>query len=322
MKKNIIYFFALLFGIANLLSCNLDGNKNDDDAIPKSIEKIKISGKVITVNDIDIFYREAGKENKTVILLLHGWPSSSHMYRELMDNLSDQYHVIAPDYPAFGLSAAPSTTDFEYTFDNLSVLMEAFIDKMKLSSFYLYIQDYGGPIGMRIANRRPELVRGLIIQNANSYIEGLGEWAQKIGGFVEAKNFEALVAYREYLISPEGIKSQYLTGAKDITAVDPVSYMTDAALIQRPALKEPQIAIFNDYGNNIPQYAQWQQYLQEHQPPTLIVWGKGDKFFNEAGAKAYRKDLEEVDLHFFEGGHFMLEEYANEVAQLIKKFIQ
>lgn len=322
MKRVVNRISVMLFGLIVLLSCKTEGESNDDHPVEFLATKTKVSGKIINVNNVDIFYREAGVQHETTILLLHGWPSSSHMYRNLMDTLSEKYHVIAPDYPAFGLSEAPAMADFEYTFDNFSVLIEAFIDTLSLSSFYLYIQDYGGPVGMRVVHRRPELIQGLIIQNANSYVEGLGEWAQKIGGFVQAGDFEGLNAYREYLISPEGIKSQYQTGAKEPSNIDPVSYLTDAALIQRTAVKEAQTAVFNDYGNNIPKYAQWQGYLREYKPPTLIVWGTGDKFFNVNGAKAYLNDLPEASIHMFDGGHFLLEEYTDEVSQLIENFIQ
>lgn len=282
---------------------------------------MKTKSKIITIKDIDIFYREAGTHNKETILLLHGFPSSSHMFRNIIELLADKYHLIAPDYPGFGLSAAPSQEDFEYTFDNVTALMDAFIDALNLSSLYLLLQDYGGPIGFRIATKRPLLIKGLIIQNANAYIEGLGEWAQKIGRYQAANNMEDLNTYKDYLMSAEGIKKQYTEGTETVAKISPISYLTDIAFMNRKGIQDIQTAMFFNYGTNFPKYEEWQNYFRTQQPKTLIVWGENDKFFNKTGGLSYSKDLKNIKSYFYNGGHFILEEYAVEVAENIKQFI-
>ncbi|WP_303317460.1 alpha/beta hydrolase [Flavivirga abyssicola] len=278
--------------------------------------------KKIKINGIEISYREAGEQNKETILLLHGFPSSSHMYRDIIELLSGHYHLIAPDYPGFGLSEAPSIDKFEYTFENISKTIEAFIDTLKIPSFYLMMQDYGGPIGFRIASKRPQHIKGLIIQNANMYMEGMGEWAKKIGEYQKANNLEGLNNFKNYLMSLEGIKEQYLSGSKHPEKIDPISYTTDTKFMEKAGINEVQTALFYNYGTNFPKYPEWQNYLKEHQPKTLVVWGENDKFFSNPGGAAYNKDLDNAAIHFFEGGHFMLEEYSDEVAELIKEFIK
>ncbi|WP_298541580.1 alpha/beta hydrolase [uncultured Aquimarina sp.] len=277
--------------------------------------------KTIKIDDLSIFYREEGQQNKETILFLHGNPTSSHMYKELLNLLKDKYHVIAPDYPGFGFSARPTKNEYEYSFDNISRTMNQFIDKLELKKFYLFMQDYGGPIGFRIATQRPELIKGLIIQNANVYLDGLGEWALEIGEYIHNNDQEKLNQYKKHLVSLEGIKEQYITGTKDTSLIDPSSYYLDYAFLQRPGVQELFLTLFDNYGTNFEKYPIWQNYLKKHQPPTLVVWGTNDKFFSKPGGEAYAKDLKDVELHFFDGGHFMLEEYSSEVAQLIKKFI-
>jgi pimeloyl-ACP methyl ester carboxylesterase len=243
------------------------------------------------------------------------------MYKGLMSLLEDKYHVIAPDYPGFGFSSRPTTSAYEYSFDNISQTMNHFIDKLELNDFYLFIQDYGGPIGFRIATQRPALIKGLIIQNANTYAEGFGEWAMQIGGYIQTNDQEKLSAYKRHLVSLAGLKEQYETGAKDIALIDPSSYYLDYAFLQRPGVEELFLTLFDNYGTNFEKYEEWQNYLRTHQPPTLITWGVNDKFFSKPGAEAFARDLKDVEIHFFDGGHFMLEEYAKEVSILIKQFI-
>ncbi|MEL7001412.1 MAG: alpha/beta hydrolase, partial [Bacteroidota bacterium] len=276
--------------------------------------------KSINVNGLSIFYREAGKQNRETILFLHGNPTSSHMYKGLMGLLEDQFHVIAPDYPGFGLSARPTTSEYEYSFDNISDTMNGFIDELGLKNFYLFVQDYGGPVGFRMATKRPELIKGLIIQNANMYMEGLGEWALEIGGYVQNNDSEGLEAYKRHLVSLEGLREQYVTGAKDPSLIDPSSYYLDHAFLHRPGVKELFLTLFDNYGTNFEKYEEWQTYLRTYQPPTLVVWGINDKFFSKPGGEAYANDLKNLEMHFFDGGHFMLEEYSKEVSDLIKNF--
>lgn len=313
----------ILVGLAILLvSCNDYKSENNLVKQLKQQKRMEVKNKTIKIDNVNVFYREAGNPNHQTILLLHGFPSSSHMYRDLISLLSDKYHLIAPDYPGFGLSSAPKLEEFEYTFDNISNIVEQFIDKLELSSIYLLMQDYGGPIGFRIAAKRPKLIKGLIIQNANIYKEGLGEWAQKIGGYQQANDLEGLNNFKNHLMSAKGIKEQYMTGTKNVEKIDPISYLTDIAFNDRIGMNEIQTAVFYNYGTNIPKYEEWQNYLKVEQPKTLVVWGKNDKFFNKRGGESYSEDLKNVSTHFFDGGHFMLEEYAEEVAILIKEFIK
>ncbi|WP_394973845.1 alpha/beta fold hydrolase [uncultured Croceitalea sp.] len=280
-----------------------------------------MKNKTIKINDFDLFYREAGNPENETILLLHGFPSSSHMYRDIINELSDMYHLIAPDYIGFGLSDMPLVSEFDYTFENITKYISDFIAALKLSSFYLLMQDYGGPIGFRIATAYPNYIKGLIIQNANAYMEGMGEWGMKIGLFKKNNDMKGLLEFKDYLISLEGLKDQYLNEASNPQKIEPISYLTDNAFLNRINAKEIQTALFSDYGNNFPKYPDWQEYFRNHQPKTLVLWGKNDRYFSQEGAKAYSKDLQNIETHFFEGGHFMLEEYAKESSKLITNFI-
>lgn len=282
----------------------------------------KQTSKIVKIDNHSIFYREAGDKNKETILLLHGFPSSSYMYSKLIDELSNDYHLIAPDYLGFGLSSAPTTSEFQYTFDNITEITNKLIDELQLKSFYLLMQDFGGPVGFRIANKRPELIKGLIIQNANTYMEGLGEWPAKMKKMQLAEDFEGLKNFQKYLTSFEGIKEQHIGGAKNPASVDPSFYLMDHAFLSRNGALEIQKAMLADYGSNFPKYPEWQNYMKTKQPKTLVVWGTNDKFFSKAGGEAYSKDLTNIETHFFEGSHFILDEYSEEVAQLIKQFIK
>lgn len=275
----------------------------------------------IKVDGYDIFYREAGAKNKEVILFLHGFPSSSHMYRNIMAELSSKYHVIAPDYPGFGLSDCPSTKEFNYTFDNIALIMEHFIDKLAIKKLNLYMQDYGGPVGYRIAAKRPHLIQSLIIQNANAYFEGLGPALQQIGKLQQAKDTAALDSAINFILSYEGIKVDYLHGAEDPSKISPDSYAMDSYFMERKGIKEIQFALFKNYHTNFPKYQEWQQYFRQHQPPALVIWGNKDNIFISPGAEAYKKDLKNAELHILNGGHFALEEHHKTIAFLIDKFL-
>lgn len=276
----------------------------------------------VSVNGINIFYREAGAGNAHTILLLHGFPSSSHMYRNLLEGLSSRYHLIAPDYPGFGLSSCPSPETFEYTFDNIAHVMEQFIDTLGLKKFSLYVQDYGGPVGFRIASKRPELVQALIIQNANAYMEGLGPAVQKIGQLSEAGDPKALDAAIDVKLSLEGVKEEILTGVYYPERVSPDAYLMNHYFLERPGNKDIQKTLFKNYPTNFPEYEHWQQYFRQHQPPALVVWGKGDPIFIVPGAQAYTRDLKNAALHLLDGGHFLLEEQCPAVAGLIDDFLR
>jgi pimeloyl-ACP methyl ester carboxylesterase len=279
-----------------------------------------IKYKTILIDGLSIFYREAGETTKPTIILLHGFPSSSHMYRNLISDLAYDYHVIAPDYPGFGQSSAPTPQEYQYTFDNLSVTIEHFIDKLKIKKASFYIQDYGGPVGMRIATRRPEMIQSLIIQNANAYVEGLGEVLKPLIAYVETPNAETEEAAR-FFLTIEATKWQYLTGAGDPDKIAPDSYSIDQYYLDRKGNDVIQLALFRDYGSNIALYDKWHQYFAKSQPPVLVIWGKNDQFFTAQGANAYKKDSPNAEIHLLNGGHFALEEHHLEISKLIINFL-
>jgi pimeloyl-ACP methyl ester carboxylesterase len=276
--------------------------------------------KSILIDGITIFFREAGDPTKPAMLLLHGFPSSSHMYRDLINDLCDDYYLIAPDYPGFGNSDAPAREDYTYTFDNLSITMEKFIDALQLKKFILFLQDYGAPVGYRIACRRPSPIQALIIQNANAYEEGLGPAIDDGKRFWANRNAETESAMRK-ILTLEGTKLQYLDGVENVEKISPDAYNNDQYFLDRPGNKEIQLDLLYDYRNNITLYPQWQQYLREQQPPTLITWGKNDVLFTEAGALAYKKDLPHARIILLNSGHFALEEFHVEISAHIKGFL-
>jgi pimeloyl-ACP methyl ester carboxylesterase len=276
--------------------------------------------KNIAVDGLHIFYREAGDPQHPTILLLHGFPSSSHMYRDLMVHLAPHYHLIAPDYPGFGNSDMPGRDLYAYTFDNLSVTMEHFIDALQLTSFSLYMQDYGSPVGYRIAVRRPELIQALLIQNANAYEEGLGP-AMESGKQFWANRNESTENEMRKAISPEGVRFQYVEGVESLERMNPDAWQYDQYFLNRPGNEAIQLDLLYDYRNNITQYPVWQQYLRTHQPPALLTWGRNDVFFTAAGALAYKRDLPDAEVHLLNTGHFALEECHHVIAQHIHAFL-
>ncbi|SKC41660.1 alpha/beta fold hydrolase [Ohtaekwangia koreensis] len=277
--------------------------------------------KTISVDGIKIFYREAGSPFNPLILLLHGFPSSSHMYRDLMYDLADDYHLIAPDYPAFGNSDMPDRNIYSYTFDNLSMTIEKFIDALKLSKFSIYMQDYGSPVGYRIAVRRPAQIQALIIQNANAYEEGLGPAIEDGKRFWANRNEETENAMRG-ILTIEGTKMQYMDGVESPEKISPDAYLYDQLFLDREGNKKIQLDLLYDYRNNITLYPVWQKYLRDHQPPALITWGKNDALFTDKGAVAYKKDLPDAEIHLLNTGHFALEEFHAEIAAHIDDFLK
>ena len=276
--------------------------------------------KTVTIKGVNIFYREAGDKSKPAILLLHGFPSSSHMYRDLITDLSHDYHLIAPDYPGFGQSDSPSPSAYDYSFDNLAETVNQFIDALGLKKFSLYLHDYGGPVGFRIATQRPGAVQALIVQNANAYIEGLGNALQPLVAYIQTENEETERGARSFL-SADAIRWLYTNGAEDTSKISPDSYVLDQSYIARQGSEEIQLALFRNYGTNISLYETWQSYLRDNQPPTLVIWGKNDEIFISAGANAFRKDLKDVQINLLDGGHFVLEEKHTEAASIIKSFL-
>ena len=276
--------------------------------------------KTITIGGIDIFYREAGSKSKPTLLLLHGFPSSSHMYRDLINDLSADYHLIAPDYPGFGQSSAPSPATYDYSFANLASTIDLFIDHLALKKFTLYVHDYGGPVGFRIATQRPELIQALIVQNANAYAEGLGNALQPLVAYIQNENEETEKGARSFL-SVDAIRWLYTNGAEDTSKINPDSYTLDQSYITRPGNDEIQLALFRNYGTNISLYETWQSYFRTYQPPTLIISGSNDEIFIAAGAEAFKRDLKDVQINLLNGGHFVLEEKHAEAASIIKSFL-
>lgn len=265
-----------------------------------------------------VFYREAGDRSAPTIVLLHGLPTSSQMFQGLMLALAENYHVVAPDYIGFGHSDAPSRDDFDYTFDNLAAYVEGWLDALKLNSYLLYVQDYGGPVGFRLFTRRPEQVKGFIIQNANAYLEGVGDAPkQALLPLWELRTPATEKAAREF-VSLEGTKFHWLVGAKDPEAINPDNWILDQALLDRPGTQDYQVDLLENYKTNLGLYSAWQAAFRKHQPKTLIIWGKNDPFFIPPGANAYLNDLPEAKLVWLDSGHFVLDENTPQVADEIK----
>ncbi len=277
--------------------------------------------KSLNINGINIAYREAGNPKNPSIVLLHGFPSSSHQYRKLISTLSDTYYVIAPDYPGFGNSDFPSPKYYEYTFDNISKTIDAFLEKKKLNSFALMMQDYGAPIGFRIATKHPERITGIISQNGNAYEEGLGPAWKGIKAMWEDRNIETEQALLPSF-SIKGLKWQYTHGTRNEENINPDNWHLDFLRLSRPNAHKVNIDLFDDYKNNIKLYPKWQKYLRDNQPPLLIVWGKNDAFFPEAGAKAYKKDVKNIDYNILNTGHFALEEDSDVIIKKIRNFMK
>ena len=276
--------------------------------------------RTVNAGGVEIFYREAGNPNSPTILLLHGFPTSSHMFRDLIALLADQYHLLAPDYPGFGYSARPGVNEFEYTFDHLADVMEGFVEALGLTRYALYLQDFGGPVGLRLAARRPQQIRALIIQNANAYEEGISDAVRDVVLRVWKERTPQTEARLRELFELPATKRQYLEGAADPSLVSPDAWQHAQWGMDRPGNKEIQFALHADYGSNVEHYAQWHAYFREFQPAALIVWGRNDFVFTPAGAEAYRRDLERVELHMLNAGHFALETNAAEIAALICGF--
>jgi len=287
-------------------------------ALQSTSQSTAIGYVTATVDGHRVFYRKAGRADAPAVVLLHGFPSSSHMYRDLIPLLADRFHVIAPDYIGFGYSDAPSLAEFAYTFDNLAHVTQTLLDQLGIQRYLLVMQDYGGPVGFRLATAHPERVAGLVIQNANAYLEGVGKpVADVFLPFWKERNAQTEAAARGFL-KPETTKFQYTVGAKNPNGLNPDAWTLDQALLDRPGNDLIQLALFQDYQKNVALYDTWHAYFRQHRPKALIVWGKHDPFFIEAGAKAYLNDLPEAKLVWLDAGHFVLDENAAEVASEIE----
>lgn len=274
----------------------------------------------INIDGQTIFYREAGNKEKTpTILLLHGFPSSSHMFRNLMPALADKFHLVAPDYPGFGNSSMPTVDEFQYTFDHLADIVNKFVEKIGLEKFSIYVMDYGAPIGYRLAVKHPERIESLIVQNGNAYDEGLREFWEPLKAYWHEPNEKNKEALRKFL-TIESTKWQYTHGVKNENAISPDNWILDQSLLDRPGNKEIQLQLFYDYRSNPPLYPRWQEYFRKHQPPTLVVWGRNDYIFPKEGAIPYQRDLNNIEVHLLDTGHFALEEESELIAELISHF--
>ena len=276
-----------------------------------------ITYRFATVNDRKVFYREAGDRSRPTIILLHGFPSSSFMFRNLIPLLSDRFHVIAPDYIGFGQSDAPSAAAFDYTFDNLTAHVAGLIDQLALTSYLLYMHDYGGPVGFRLFTQRPHAVKGFVIQNANAYMEGVGDLPKQVFLPLWNKRNAATEAAARSFLQAGTTQFQYTVGAKDPAAVSPDNWTFDQALLDRPGTDAYQLDLLEDYKTNVAAYGDWHAAFRHHQPPTLIVWGKHDPFFIQAGALAFLQDLPKARMVWLDAGHFVLDENAAAVASEI-----
>ena len=275
-----------------------------------------------TVSGLRLFYREAGQHDTPAIVLLHGFPTSSFMFRDLIPRLADRHHVIAPDHLGFGYSEAPSVAEFDYSFDALTDLTEGLLDQLGLTRYAIYVQDYGAPIGWRLALRRPQAISAIVTQNGNGYDEGfIQSFWTTVWDYQREETAETEAAIRTAL-DVESIKWQYLTGVPDETLVSPDTWTHDAALLVRPGNDEVQLKLFRDYATNAPMYRALHGYLRSSQVPVLAVWGLGDPIFGPDGARAFGKDAPDAEIHLLTGGHFLLETAGHEVAELIRAFLQ
>jgi len=273
------------------------------------------------VGNVRIFYREAGPPSRPTIVLLHGFPSSSHMFRDLIPLLSPQYHVIAADMPGYGYSDFPSPKQFEYTFDHMANVMDQFLDAVGATKYSIYVQDYGAPIGFRLFLKHPDRIQAIITQNGNAYTEGLSPfWSESIEPYWKEKTHAMERKVRE-LLTLETTKFQYTKGFTNPKRVSPDSYTFDQMTLDRPGNDVIQLALFYDYQNNVKQYPQWHEALRKYKPPVLAVWGKNDPIFLPAGAEAFKQDVPDAEIHLLDSGHFALEDHAAEIGQYIHAFL-
>jgi pimeloyl-ACP methyl ester carboxylesterase len=285
-----------------------------------AVEASQIRYRTATVEGVKIFYREAGPKDAPTLLLLHGFPTSSQMFRDLIPRLADRYHVIAPDYPGYGHSDAPDHKSFAYTFDTYARLVGKLTEQIGVDRYALYVMDYGAPVGFRVATAHPGRVTALIVQNGNAYEEGIAGFWNPIKAYWRTGAGKEREGIR-WLTSRKATDWQYSNGVKDMTLVDPDAATVDQALLDRPGNQEIQLDLFYDYRTNLPLYPQWQAWFRRAKPPTLVVWGKNDDIFVAAGAAPYARDIPDAEVHMLDTGHFALETHGHEIAELIRDFM-
>jgi pimeloyl-ACP methyl ester carboxylesterase len=282
---------------------------------------IPVTHHLTSVRDgVKIFYRESGPKDAPVVLLLHGFPTSSHMFRNLIPALADRYRVIAPDYPGYGQSDVPDPAKFQYTFDNIAKLVDSLLESLRIDHYFMYVMDYGAPVGWRLALKHPERVRGLIVQNGNAYDEGLKKFWDPIKTYWEDGSDASRNALRP-LLTLETTIFQYTDGVSDRSRVSPDNWVHDQALLDRPGNGEIQLDLFYDYRTNLPLYPEVQAYFRKHEPPMIILWGKNDFIFPADGAYPYQRDLPKARLRLFDTGHFALEDKLDEMVPEIRNFL-
>ena len=304
---------GILMQLASLATMDMPAKSQD------LYDPLQVQYHTESIQGTDIFYRETGSKEAPAILLLHGFPTSSHMFRDLIPELAENYHVIAPDYPGFGQSGAPNRADFDYTFENYATVVETLTERLGLNRYALYVMDYGAPVGFRLATRHPERVSALIIQNGNAYNEGIESFWDPIKAYWKSGSNEDREAIR-WLTSLKATQWQYTHGVPDVNLVSPDSWTMDQARLDRPGNQEIQLDLFYDYRTNIPLYPVWQDYFRTHQPPTLVIWGRNDQIFVGAGAAPYKRDLPDADIHMVNTGHFVLETHSRQTGKLIRDF--
>nr|WP_237227669.1 alpha/beta hydrolase [Rubinisphaera sp. JC750] len=314
--RNAKFWFTLAAGLLAMISAGTVSAAGTESS------STQVHYRTVEVDGVSIFYREAGKRESPTLLLLHGFPTSSHMFRDLIPALADRYHVVAPDYPGFGYSDAPPADQFEYSFDHLARLIEQFTEQLQLTSYSLYVMDYGAPVGFRLAAAHPERVDTIIAQNGNAYAEGIDNpfW-DSIKAYWREQTEENRNALRG-LLTLDATKWQYTDGVRDLSKISPDTWGHVQPLLDRPGNQEIQLDLFYSYGSNPPLYPAWQAYFRKHQPPMLIVWGKNDQIFPPAGAHPYLRDLPNAELHLLDTGHFALEEEGEHIARLMRAFLK
>jgi pimeloyl-ACP methyl ester carboxylesterase len=278
--------------------------------------------RTVTVQGLEVFYREAGDPSRPTLVLLHGFPASSFMFRELIGALADRFHLVAPDHVGFGRSAMPAVEEFDYTFERLSEITLAFLDELGLERFALYVQDYGAPIGLRIASRHPERVTALVSQNGNAYLEGFTPFWD--GLFAYARDGVTNAEAARASMDPDGTQWVYTHGvpAERRERLAPDSWIVDQTALDRPGNREIQLALFRDYPSNIDEYPAFQEYFRTHQPPALVAWGSRDEIFGPDGARAFARDLPDAEIHLLDAGHYALETSGDEIAGLVRGFLE
>jgi pimeloyl-ACP methyl ester carboxylesterase len=312
-----VILLPVLFSSFAGASCQTVGHESA--AVPVQVQEAPtITYGTEKVQDLDIFFREAGDPSAPKIVLLHGFPTSSHMFRDLIPKLAKDFHVIAPDYPGFGLSSAPALADFDYSFDNIASVVDTVLEKRGFDSYSIYLMDYGAPVGFRIATAHPERVEGLIVQNGNAYDEGLLGFWDPIKKFWKSHSTEDGDALRG-LLTLAATTWQYQHGTRTPESISPDNWLVVQPLLDREGNQEIMLELFYDYRTNVPLYPTWQKYMRDNQPKTLIVWGKNDEIFPAEGAHPYLADLPNAELHLLDTGHFALEEDGAKIAGLIRR---